>query len=81
MYRRDNMTNIHVAICDDDSTFLELIKSKINQFYLSKNVMSTITEFTNGGALVKACKEIKFDLILKCAHDWNGSDYKTKRFL
>lgn len=56
------MTNIHIAICDDDKTFLELIKSKIIEYYRSQNLTPQITDFANGKDLVKACKETEFDL-------------------
>lgn len=57
------MDKIHIAICDDDGTFLKHLKNRINSFYLSKGEVITITEFTNGEDLINGCKELEFDLI------------------
>lgn len=57
------MDKIHIAICDDESTFLKYIKNKIKSFYLSKGEVVTITEFTNGEDLINGCKELEYDLV------------------
>lgn len=57
------MALCNIAICDDDTTFLKLLKEKIEDYCKSQNLSAEVMEYSSGETLLKACNKTKFSLI------------------
>jgi len=53
-----------IAICDDDITFLELLKVKIEDYCKSQNLSAEVMEYDRGETLLEGCSKNRFSLIL-----------------
>jgi Response regulator of the LytR/AlgR family len=53
-----------IAICDDDSTFINLLKIKVKKYCKTFDLDIEIIEYNRGEELLEACIKNKFDLVL-----------------
>ncbi len=52
-----------IAICDDDTTFLELLSTKIEDYCKSQDLSVEVMKYSSGEALLKAYSKSRFSLI------------------
>lgn len=58
-----NLSAIRLAICDDDNTYLKIIRTKIDNFFSLQNLDIEVKEYSSGKELLIACMHYEFSLI------------------
>lgn len=53
-----------IAVCDDESFFLESTAAAVRQWFSEKNLPLQLSCFDNGDSLISAATREKFDIII-----------------
>lgn len=69
---------IHIAICDDERTMSDHVKSCVSDFFRSKNMETIILQFSDGDALLNYNKEMDILFLDIQMHGTDGMETARK---